>query len=89
MSASWMYQGHQDAETKIASIYCSKILQSFPPIFVWTIVFKDGTERPLGTYKETDFDHEEDKKAYNYAVENSSKLIDAELNKFYELSKQR
>ncbi len=87
MSASWLYQGHTDPETKIASIYCSKVIQGVPPTFLWTIVFKDGAERPLGALKEVDFEHEEDKKAYKYAVENSSKLVDKELQKYLNLLK--
>jgi hypothetical protein len=86
MSHQWIYNGHQDDAAKIVKIYCSRIIPSVPITYMWLVKTKNGEERPLNSYKESDFDNVEDVKAFNYALTNSSQLDKRELQKYLELS---
>ena len=86
MSYQWVYSGHQDETSKIIKIYCSRIVPSVPVTYIWSVKTNDGEERPLGFYKESDFDNAEDVKAFNYALTNLAMLEQKELKKYLELS---
>ena len=85
MSYNWKYDGHNDSNTKIQSIYCSRVIQRFPPIYVWLIKLKDGTEKVIDAYTTKDFEHEEDLKAFEYSKKNSSYLNTKELEKYFKM----
>jgi len=85
MSSHWKYDGHEDKSTQIRSIYCSKVIHNVPPVFIWMVVLEGGIERSLGSFHESDFLHEEDKKALNYALKNFEALNQKELDKYYNL----
>jgi hypothetical protein len=86
MSHQWVYNGHEDETAKIVKIYCSRIVPTVPITYLWIVKTKDGEEKPLGFYKESDFDNAEDVKAFNYALTNSSQLDKKELQKYLDLS---
>jgi hypothetical protein len=70
MSVNWSYTGHTNTETLISSIYCSKVINNLPPVYIWMVVLKSGIEQSVGAFKETDFTHEEDRLALRKANEN-------------------
>jgi hypothetical protein len=85
MSYQWIYNGHEDETAKIVKIYCSRIVPTVPVTYMWLVKTKNGEERSLNSYKESDFDNAEDMKAFNYALTNSSQLDKKELQKYLEL----
>ena len=86
MSNTWKYDGHSDNTTKIESIYCSRIIKQFPPLYIWLILLKDGTEKVIDAYTKADFEHDEDIKAFERAKLNSSELNTNELEKYSKMT---
>jgi len=86
MSYNWKYDGHNDDTTKIHSIYCARIIQRFPPIYIWLIKLKDGTEKVIDAYSKEDFEHAEDIKAFEYSKQNAADLNTKELEKYFKMS---